>query len=113
MAVSVIQGNIDSGWKQIPLRSGVSLNVALYRVKNGVCYCTIADVGVWSYSGGSWVAFADLPAEARPTTQNVYGSFSARAGHVGEWRILPSGAIEIFAPTSANEFSFNAVFPIP
>ena len=111
MAVSTIQGNVDSGWKSLPLRSGVDLNVALYRVKNGICYCMCADVGVWSYTSGSWVAFADLPVEARPS-QNIYGSFSDRAGHVGEWRILPSGAIEIFAPTSANGFSFNAVFPV-
>ena len=111
MAVSVIQGNVDSGWKSLPLRSGININVANYRVKNGICYCMCANVGAWSYTNNSWVAFADLPVGARPS-QNIYGSFSARAGHVGEWRILPSGAIEIFAPTSSNEFSFNAVFPV-
>ena len=111
MAVSVIQGNVDSGWKSVPLRSGINLNVAYYRVKNGICYCMCADVGMWSYTANSWVAFADLPIGARPS-QNIYGSWSDRSGHVGEWRILPSGAIEINAFTSSNGFSFNAVFPV-
>lgn len=110
MAVSTIQGNVDSGWKTLPLRSGININVFLYRVKNGICYCMCANVGGWTSPGDNvWTAFADLPVGARPSA-NIYGSFSARNGHVGEWRILPSGSIEVNAKTSSSEFSFNAVF---
>ena len=111
MASTITNPKTDTGWLEIPLKSGVTIQVKRYRIVNDICYLSVSNVGNWNFTAGSWQIFGTLPATCRPS-QYVAGAWTGRNGEQGEFQIAVDGQIGVLPYQTGSNFAFACAFPV-
>ena len=111
MATSIIKGEKNGTWKNVPNQPSASLLTFRYLVRNGICYLYFYDNGTYQLNGPTWQRVGTLPEGYRPAAV-YHDSWANRSGTTGEIYVDTDGNIYINASMTGKAF-IALVSPMP
>ena len=111
MGTSIIKGDIQGAFADVPNQPSSHPLTERYLVRNGVCYLYIYDNGSYQLDGSTWQKIGTLPIGCRPNYVH-HDSWANRSGKSGEIYVDTNGDVYINASMSGKTF-IALISPMP
>lgn len=103
MATSIIKGDIQGAFANVPDQPSSHPNATQYLVRNGVCYLYIYDNCTYQLNGSTWQKIGTLPIGCRPNYVH-HDSWANRQGDTGEMYVDTNGNVYINSSATGKKF---------